>query len=85
MVAAITANSYGTFDRAGAPCFAAVFQFADPATAQSGRRRRCCLGGGASRRFVGGGNPIDFTTIQVVGCDPGTRSRSLSMPVGSTR
>ncbi len=72
VVAALSTNSYGIFDRAGTACFAAVFQFGDAATAQGGIDGISAWVAAlpaASQAVV---TPIDFTTLQVVGCDPGT-------------
>jgi hypothetical protein len=69
---AITANSYGTFVRAGTTCFAAVFQFGDAASAQGGIDG---IGAWVAALPVASqavATPLDFTTLQVVGCDPGT-------------
>jgi hypothetical protein len=72
VVEALTANSYATFDRAGTACFAAVFQFGDAASAQAGIDG---VGAWVAALPVGSqavATPVDFTTLQVVGCDPGT-------------
>ena len=65
----------GTFDRAGTPCFAAVFQFADPATAQTGVDGVAAWVAALPAGSLAVATPLDFTTVQVVGCDPGTEEQ----------
>lgn len=71
-VAALTANSYVTFDRAGTECFAAVFEFGDAATAQAGIDGISAWVAALPVAAQAVAAPIDFTTLQVVACDPGT-------------
>ena len=72
VVTALTANSYGTFDRAGTVCFASVFQFGDAASAQGGIDGIAAWVAALPVASQAVATPIDFTTLQVVGCDPGT-------------
>ena len=67
----LTANSYGTFDRAGTACFAAVFHFGDAATAQGGIDGIGAWVATLPLASQAVATPIDFTTLQVIGCDPG--------------
>lgn len=72
VVTALTANSYGTFARAGTVCFASVFQFGDAASAQGGIDGIVAWVAALPVASQAVATPIDFTTLQVVGCDPGT-------------
>ncbi|HUF99973.1 MAG TPA: hypothetical protein VMM60_17740 [Ilumatobacter sp.] len=71
VIAAVTATSYTTFDRAGATCFALVFEFAGGATAQPGIEGVAAWASGLPVANQAVATPLDFTTMQVIGCDPG--------------